>query len=75
MPFSAPLLIQHLAALRAAGVELPSKPQMEFPDPLIEGQAPTAEHVAADAEYQRAIDAWIEEVAQLYFRHFGVAER
>lgn len=75
MPFSAPRLIQHLAALRAAGVELPSKPQLEFPHPLIEGQAPTAEHLTADAEYQRAIDEWIEGVARLYFQHFGIAER
>ena len=75
MPFSAPLLIKHLAALRVAGIAIPPKPNLEFPRPVVEGRPPTPEEVSADAEYQREIDAWIEEVAQLYFRHFGDAER
>ena len=41
----------------------------------MEGQPPTAEQMEADAAYQRAIDAWIDEVERLYHRHFGIAER
>ena len=75
MPFSAPLLIQHLAALRAAGVLLPPKPYLEVPRPVIEGRPLTLEVVASNAAYQRVIDAWIDEVGRLYFQHFGIAER
>jgi hypothetical protein len=75
MPFSAPRLIQQLAALRAAGVVLPPKPRIEFPRPVVEGRPPTLEDVTAQAAYQRVIDAWIAKVNNLYFRHFGVAER
>ena len=75
MPDSAPSFQRHIQALRAAGVVIPPKPILELPRPIIEGQSPTGEQLAADAAYQRAITAWIGEVEGLYFQHFGVAER
>ena len=54
---------------------LPPKPRIEFPRPVVEGRPPTLEDVTALAAYQRVIDAWIAKVNNLYFRHFGVAER
>jgi hypothetical protein len=42
---------------------------------VIDGGPPTPEEVAADAAYQIAIDAWVVQVEQLYFKHFGIAER
>jgi len=75
MPDSAPSFQRHIQALQAAGVVIPPKPILELPRPIIEGQSPTGEQLAADAAYQRAITAWIGEVEGLYFQHFGVAER
>ena len=54
---------------------IPVRPLAEFPPTIIRGRPPTAEELEADAAYQHAIDAWTEDVKNLYFRHFGIAER
>ena len=66
---------QYLEALRAADVDVPAKPLGTLPATVLRGGSPIPEEIATDAEFQRAIDAWVAGWNERYFQHFGVAER